>query len=67
MTVVRTAISAEPLNVAAAISEASDVSCGAIASFVGTVRESASARDNAAKTVTTLEYEAHPTLAGERL
>ena len=64
---VRTGISPDPLDVATAISEASDPSCGAVASFVGTVRESASVRDNAEKSVTTLDYEAHPILAAERL
>lgn len=49
------------------IGDASDPSCGAVASFIGTVRESAAVPDNAAKSVTMLEYEAHPTLASARM
>jgi molybdopterin synthase catalytic subunit len=64
---IKTSISRDPLDVASAIAEASAPSCGAVASFVGTVRESASVKDNADKSVTTLEYEAHPTLAPERI
>ena len=63
----KTSISHEPLDVPSAIAEASAPSCGAVASFVGTVRESASVPSNAEKNVTMLEYEAHPTLASERL
>jgi molybdopterin synthase catalytic subunit len=55
------------LDVARAIADASAPSCGAVASFVGTVRESASVKDNADKSVTTLEYEAHPALAPTRI
>jgi molybdopterin synthase catalytic subunit len=64
---VTTGISPEPLDVTGAIADASAPSCGAVASFIGTVRESASVRDNAEKSVTTLEYEAHPTLAPARM
>jgi molybdopterin synthase catalytic subunit len=60
-------LSDEPLDVAAAIASVSDPSCGAIASFVGTVRESAAVPDNAARRVVRLDYEAHPRLAEERL
>ena len=67
MPFVKAAISPEPLDVASAIADATDPSCGAVASFVGTVRESAAVPDNAAKAVTMLEYEAHPTLAATRL
>lgn len=67
MAFVTTAISADPLDVASAIADASAPSCGAVASFVGTVRESASVTDNGDKSVTTLEYEAHPTLAPARI
>lgn len=35
--------------------------------FIGTVRRSAAVSDNAGKDVTRLDYEAHPTLAEERL
>lgn len=63
----RTGLSAEPLDIAEAISDASAPSCGAVASFVGTVRESAAVRGNSSKTVTMLDYEAHPTLAATRI
>ena len=67
MPFIETGISDQPLDVAAAIAAASSPSCGAVASFVGTVRETAAVAGNAAKGVTALEYEAHPTLATERL
>ena len=67
MPFISTAISDQPLDVAAAIADASAPSCGAVASFVGTVRETAAAAENAEKVVTALEYEAHPTLAPQRL
>lgn len=67
MTHVTARISSEPLDVAALLAEASSPDCGAIASFVGTVRRSASVDDNADKPVTRLDYEAHPTLAATKL
>lgn len=67
MAFVKTSISPDPLDVASAIADASAPSCGAVASFIGTVRESASVTDNGDKNVTTLEYEAHPTLAPARI
>ena len=67
MAFVHTAVSAEPLDVAALIADASSPDCGAIASFVGTVRESASVDENSGKPVTQLDYEAHPTLAPQKL
>ena len=63
MTESRTEISGSPLDVAALISEASAPSCGAVASFVGTVRSSASVGGNEDQPVTRLEYDAHPELA----
>ena len=67
MPFVRTAISPDPLDVAGVIAQAADPSCGAVASFVGTVRATASVTENAAKAVTELDYEAHPSLAPARL
>ena len=67
MSSTKTGISAEPLDIAAAIAAASDPLCGAVASFIGTVRESAAVTSNAAKAVTMLDYEAHPTLAASRI
>jgi molybdopterin synthase catalytic subunit len=51
-------ISAEPLDVAAVIAEASDDEAGAVASFVGTVR-----RHSRGRTVLYLEYEAFEEMA----
>lgn len=64
---VRAGIEAEPLDVAGLIAEASAPECGAVASFVGTVRTTASVADRAAHAVTRLEYDAHPALAGAKL
>ncbi len=63
----KTAISPDPLDVPGTIADASAPSCGAVASFVGIVRESAAVPSNSDKSVTMLDYEAHPTLALERL
>jgi molybdopterin synthase catalytic subunit/molybdopterin converting factor small subunit len=51
-------ISAEPLDVAAVIADASDDEAGAVASFVGTVR-----RHSRGRTVLYLEYEAFEEMA----
>ena len=67
MAFVHAAVSTEPLDIATLIADASSPACGAIASFVGTVRESASVDENSGKPVTQLDYEAHPTLAPEKL
>ena len=63
MAAITTAISDQPLDVASWIAEASAPTCGAVASFIGTVRESASVGGNEDKPVTRLEYDAHPELA----
>jgi molybdopterin synthase catalytic subunit len=62
-----TGIVGEPLDVAATIGASSDPALGGIAVFIGTVRDSASVGDNPEVHVTKLEYEAHPTLAEQRL
>jgi molybdopterin synthase catalytic subunit len=68
-----TAISADPLDVAEAVGGDADPRAGAVATFVGTVRESPAAMGRAGeqtesgRTVVRLEYEAHPTLAPEKL
>jgi molybdopterin synthase catalytic subunit len=64
---IRTALSNGPLDPASLIAEVSDPTCGAIASFVGTVRSSASAAGHDADDVVRLEYEAHADLATTRL
>jgi molybdopterin synthase catalytic subunit len=67
MAAVLTDISAEPLDLNAAIAHASDPDLGGIAIFVGTVRSSASVATNEDRAVTSLNYEAHPTLATSKL
>lgn len=62
---VRTAITKEPLDPAAAIAEVTDPECGGIGLFVGTVRSSAAAGSRT--DVRGLEYDIHPTLAAQRL
>jgi molybdopterin synthase catalytic subunit len=65
--VVETGIAGEPLDLPAAIAAVQDPSCGGIATFVGTVRSTAGVARNQEKEVIALEYEAHPTLAPDRL
>lgn len=60
-------LSESPLDVARAITDVSDPECGGIASFVGTVRNSAAVGEHADKAVVRLEYEAHDELARARL
>ena len=67
MSATKTGVSTETLDIAGAIAAASDPSCGAVASFIGTVRESAAVPGNVEKPVTMLDYEAHPTLAASRM
>jgi molybdopterin synthase catalytic subunit len=64
---IHTEITGTPLDIAASIAAVADPSCGGIGVFVGTVRATAAVLANAEKSVTGLEYEAHPTLAPERL
>jgi molybdopterin synthase catalytic subunit len=61
------AITGEPLDLSLALEAVSDPQCGGIGIFVGTVRASAAVGGNKDKPVTLLEYEAHPTLAEQRL
>lgn len=66
MAEISTAISADPLDVAAIVGAASTSATGAIGVFVGTVRETPSGPDTDGF-VTHLDYEAHPQLAEQRL
>lgn len=66
MAEIRTAISDVTLDVAGAIDEVAAPRCGGIGVFVGTVRSSPAAAARSSE-VLALEYEAHPTLALERL
>ncbi|MEA2499486.1 MAG: MoaE-MoaD fusion protein [Actinomycetota bacterium] len=67
MAKITTELTERPLDPSRAIEDAASDECGAIASFVGTVRSSASVPDRAKDRVLRLEYEAHPTLASEKL
>lgn len=49
------------------MSATGDPAAGAVASFVGTVRETAAVEANRDKAVVGLDYEAHPELAPKRL
>ena len=62
-----TAITSEPLDVANAIEGVAAPEHGGTAMFVGTVRESPSADTGSPAPVISLEYDAHPRLASERL
>lgn len=62
---IRTSILETPLDVGAAVSEAASPECGGVGVFVGTVRRSAAG--DGGSPVEALEYEVHPSLAGERL
>lgn len=67
MTAIRTWLSEDPLDVTQVIAEASSIEAGGIGIFIGTVRASASVESNSIKSVVRLDYEAHPTLAIEKL
>jgi len=64
---IETAISAEPLDVAGSLATVSGPEIGGVAAFVGAVRESPAVDGQAGRSVVRLEYDAHPTLAAERL
>jgi molybdopterin synthase catalytic subunit len=63
----RCEISDASLNVAGAVAEVADPSCGGTALFVGTVRASAAVAENSGRSVVRLEYDAHPQLARRSL
>jgi molybdopterin synthase catalytic subunit len=67
MAEITTGISAERLDIAAAIGTASSPAAGGLGIFVGTVRLSAAAPEHGDRAVVRLEYEAHPSLAPRRL
>lgn len=60
-----TGISDKPLRVGDAVAAVTRPECGGIGVFVGVVRTSSTEAGD--RTVLSLEYEAHPTMAGERL
>ena len=60
-------ITGDRLDIASAIEDVAEPSVGGIAVFVGTVRESAAVVENQDRAVIALEYEAHPSLAVDRL
>ena len=60
-------ISEGALDVTAALGAGRSPESGAVAAFIGTVRQTAAVPENDAKNVVGLEYEAHPTLARARI
>jgi molybdopterin synthase catalytic subunit len=62
---IEASLSSEPLDTAAVIARASDPACGAVAVFLGTVRETSAANTDAR--VVALEYEAAEDLARSTL
>jgi molybdopterin synthase catalytic subunit len=67
VTTITAAIKEEPLDPPAAMAAVADPGCGGVGVFVGTVRATAAIRSNSDKPVTRLDYEAHPTLAREKM
>ncbi|HET7481833.1 MAG TPA: molybdenum cofactor biosynthesis protein MoaE [Actinomycetota bacterium] len=67
MSETRAALSSNELKVADIMSEATDPACGAVAAFIGTVRETASVDKHRDASVVALEYDAHPSLAEEKM
>jgi molybdopterin synthase catalytic subunit len=66
-TEISAAISADPLDVSAAVASVSSPDCGGLGIFVGTVRTSAAAPGRVDVAVVRLDYDAHPVLAPRRL
>jgi molybdopterin synthase catalytic subunit len=64
---IETALEAGPLDVSAAVTAAATPAAGGIGLFVGTVRATAALAGHSDEPVVTLEYEAHETLARQRL
>jgi molybdopterin synthase catalytic subunit len=64
---IATGLEAAPLDVAAAIADASTPEAGGMGIFIGTVRSTAAVAERADDQVVRLEYEAHPGLAAVRL
>ena len=64
---IQVALTQEPLDAVGALNRVASQDCGAIASFVGTVRREAAVGANAGKDVTALEYDAHPQAAWQKL
>lgn len=67
MAEIRTSISDKPLDIAEVFAASASPEAGGIGVFVGTVRVSASVDSNSTKGVVRLDYEAHPTLAAEKM
>ena len=61
------AVTKRKLDVAGAVAAVTGPEVGGIGIFVGTVRHSAAVEANAGKAVTSLDYEAHVSLAEQRL
>lgn len=67
MAEITSGLTTQSLDPGAALATAEDPSCGAVASFVGTVRQTPAVSGSAGRTVLALEYEAHTELAERRL
>jgi molybdopterin synthase catalytic subunit len=67
MAEIHVALSPEPIDIAEALNAVASPECGAVASFIGTVRREASVQTNIDKPVTALEYDAHPEIAWRKL
>jgi molybdopterin synthase catalytic subunit len=67
MPAVSTGVTEQPLDLSAIIASASTPDCGGIGVFIGTVRTSAAAPGHPDTPVVRLDYEAHPSLAPERM
>jgi len=67
MAEIHAALSPEPLDVVGALNAVLSPDCGAVASFIGTVRKEAAAAAKLDRNVAALEYDAHPELAWQQL
>ena len=67
MAEIHVSLSVEPLDIGGALAAVASPDCGAIASFIGTVRREAAVEDNADRPVVALEYDAHPEIARRKL
>jgi molybdopterin synthase catalytic subunit len=67
MAEIHVALSADQLDVVGALNAVASPDCGAIASFVGTVRREAAVQSKRDMSVVALEYDAHPDEAWRKL
>jgi molybdopterin synthase catalytic subunit len=67
MAEIHAALSQESLDVVGALDAVASPECGAVASFVGTVRREPAVGAKKEELVTALEYDAHPEIAWQKL